>query len=192
MEATALLIIDMQQAFFADDTLKTQQKQLVENINELSHATRHAWMPVFMVRTEHTQYSMASWSLNMRDDNRGFLFTGSEGTRVVDGLDTEKTVDVVKTRDSAFFSTSLASMLHTFGIKTVILSGVSTQSCIFQTAADAYAHGFRVTIADDAIATNQSKFHDASLDILQTEYRQTISSTQEIVKMMEKEAGKKV
>ena len=50
---------------------------------------------------------------------------------------------VVKQYASAFFGTSLASTLHTAGVDTVVVAGVSTSGCIRATATDALNHGFR-------------------------------------------------
>ena len=60
---------------------------------------------------------------------------------------------MIKTRDSAFFRTELEDLLASRGIESIALAGVSTESCIATTAADAYARDLRVVLVDEAVAS---------------------------------------
>ncbi|MGO8657723.1 isochorismatase family protein, partial [Rhizobium ruizarguesonis] len=61
-----------------------------------------------------------------------------------DGVEPEKgELVIVKQYASAFFGTSLASLLHTQGIDTVVLSGCSTSGCIRASAVEPVLDGIQ-------------------------------------------------
>jgi nicotinamidase-related amidase len=182
IEATALLIIDMQEAYFAAGELQEEKAQLVENCNELISVGRQAERPVIFIRTAHT-HTPDTWTLNMRDDEQGYLLDGSDEVQFVEGLDVHKAdVCITKLRDSAFHATILEQTLRELHVDTLVIAGVSTQSCIGQTAADAYARNIRVVLAEEAIGTHDHTFHEPTLKILSQEYRQIRASIDDIRK----------
>ncbi len=177
---TALLVIDMQEAFFEQPSLASQKERVVEHCNKLIRHFNKQAMPVFLVHTEHT-LTHETWTLNMLDDKQGYLFAGDEHTRVVAGLLVGKAKHIVKIRDSAFFKTNLHHQLESLGVRHVVICGVSTQNCILQTAVDAYSYNFRVIVASDAIATHEPTLHEPALDLLERDYRQQIIDTDTII-----------
>ncbi len=171
----AVLVVDMQNAYFNNDALHKKQSSLTQKINDiLSFAKQHD-IPAFNIRTEH-QKNTATWTLNMKNDKQGYLFAGDADSKNVPDLIVDGTTEVIKTRDSAFQATLLSTMLKDWQIDTVIICGVSTHTCIFQTASDAYAQNINVVIAKEAVASHQPKYHKTALDILRSEYRQAVMS----------------
>lgn len=170
---TALLIVDLQNAYFNNDALQNRQATLLEKTNELIDLCLKNNLPVFAVRTEH-HHDTATWTLNMLDDEQGYLFKDDKDSQNIPGLHIDQAIEVLKTRDSAFHDTTLAAMLKNHAIGTLIVCGVSTHTCIAQTAADAYARNFRVLLAEEAIASHKPEFHEVALTMLQTEYRQSV------------------
>ena len=59
---------------------------------------------------------------------------------------------VLKPRHSAFFGTPLAALLEDRRIDTLILAGVSTESCVWMSACDAHTRGFMLVIPADTVA----------------------------------------
>lgn len=175
----ALVVVDMQNAYFHNDALQEQQLALTNNINKLITAAQTHSLPIFNVKTEH-QTDIATWTLNMLSDKKGYLFAGDEDSQNVPQLMTEDCIEVIKTRDSAFYDTTLLSMLRNHGITHLIICGVSTHTCIFQTAADAYAANLHVILDKDGIASHQPQYHNTALDILDIEYRQAAMETTEL------------
>jgi nicotinamidase-related amidase len=168
--ATALLLIDMQNDYFVNDELARCRDDLVAACNGLVRSARAAGAPVVEVRTVHAR-DRSTWALNMLDDGQGMALEGSDGARRVDGL-LEPDEVVLKTRDSAFFQTSLAELLERLGVDRVVLAGVSTESCIAATATDAYARDLRVLPVRDATASVTEPLHEQTLDRLEMQYRQ--------------------
>ncbi|GAA2563903.1 isochorismatase family protein [Pseudonocardia hydrocarbonoxydans] len=77
---------------------------------------------------------------------------------------------VAKQYASAFFGTSLAATLHTAGVDTVVVAGVSTSGCIRATATDALGHGFRPQVVRDACADRTAELHEQNLRDLDAKY----------------------
>ncbi len=78
--------------------------------------------------------------------------TGSPGIEIMPGLFTEGDGVVMgKKRYSAFLHTDLEFLLHSIGIKTVLLAGVNTNSCILATAFEAVNRDFAVITLEDCV-----------------------------------------
>lgn len=173
---TALVLVDMQNAFFEDHGLKMHQKRLVTHGNDLVAAARGGSMPVFNVRTMHKR-DKSTWTLSMLDDDQGFLFEGTMQTYNVSGLDTGDSIEVIKHRDSSFWGTDLLQQLHRRHVDSMVIAGVSSHTCVAATASDAYAADIRVALAIEAIASTDPDFADTTLMLLKNEYRQNLETT---------------
>jgi nicotinamidase-related amidase len=170
--STALVLIDLQYDYFADDELERCRDDLVKACNLLIERARAAGAPVVEAQTVH-KHDRSTWALNMLADDQGMAFEGSRGAERLDELDEADHV-VVKTRDSAFHDTGLAEWLAEHGVDRLVLTGVSTESCIAATATDAYAHDLRVVLVEDATASVEWELHDQTLARLKAQYRQDV------------------
>jgi nicotinamidase-related amidase len=180
---TALLVIDMQNAFFEDEVLAVVQQPLVTACNSLIGTARASGAHILVARTEHRQDG-STWTLSMRDDDQGFIFEGTRQADFVEGLAVEGLETVTKTRDSAFFGTDLAARLRGLGVERLILAGVATHNCVAHTGADAFAHDFRVSYVSDAIGSTNEEYAAAMLEILSVEYRQPIIGLAEALALL--------
>jgi nicotinamidase-related amidase len=176
----ALLIIDMQNAYFETPELAAKQERLVASCNRLLEGFTFNGHKAFLVGTEHER-DKSTWTLSMLDDDQGFIFRGSKQAEAVPGLVTDGLPQLSKTRDSAFMGTDLLSRLRNWDADEVVLAGVSTHNCIAQTGADAFAHNIRVTYAEDAMASEDSQDAADMLRILSTTYRQPVQSNDAIL-----------
>ncbi len=84
--------------------------------------------------------------------------------------------DVVITKQyaSAFFGTSLASMLAALKVDTLVIAGVSTSGCVRATALDAIQHGFAPFVIKEACGDRHHAPHEANLFDLQAKYAEVI------------------
>ena len=178
-----LLIIDMQNAYFEDPALAARREGLVRACNSLIREFAGNGAKVLLVGTEHER-DKSTWSLNMLDDDQGFIFRGTEQAAMVSGLETGELPRLIKTRDSAFTGTDLVSRLLNWDAEELVLAGVATHNCIAQTAADAFAHNFRVVYAEEAMASGDEQAAADMLRILSAEYRQPVLSTDEIAQRL--------
>lgn len=176
---TALLVIDMQNCFFESDTLAQVRSDLSSACNDLIEKAHQALAPVVLVRTRHREDG-STWTRNMIEDKQGFAFAGDDDSLLLKELTDWATLEVIKTRDSAFYATDLEEKLRQVEVDRIVLCGVSTHSCVALTAADAYARNFEVVLARDAIHSDKAELHKPTLDFLHTEYRQKVLSNHEI------------
>lgn len=84
-------------------------------------------------------------------------------------------VVVTKQYASGFFGTSLASVLTSLRVDTVVLVGVSTSGCVRATALDALQHGFRPIVVRDAVGDRDPRPHEANLFDLQAKYADVLA-----------------
>lgn len=175
----ALVLVDLQQDFFEDPELARCRADVVEACNRLVERANRAGALVVVVRTVHAT-DRSTWALSMLDDDQGMAFEGESGSELISDLRTDGAVDVVKTRDSAFFGTDLDEVLCAHGVTAFALAGVSTESCIAATATDAYARDYRVTIIDRATASVDEDMHEHILRLLSWQYRQPVLEPDEV------------
>ena len=75
------------------------------------------------------------------------------GSRLVEALAPAATDQIIlKPRHSAFFGTPLAALLSDRRVDTLVLVGVSVESCVWMTACDAHTRGFELVIPADTVA----------------------------------------
>jgi len=176
----ALLLIDLQEAFFEAPGLKAARSELVGAVSSLADAARRAGLPIFLISTEHSR-DRSTWTLSMLEDDQGFLFHGAPGTQIIAELETEGMTRLEKTRDSAWLGTDLLMRLHNLEVRRVMVAGVSAHACIAQTARDAYAHNVRATVVADAVADERSDHRRSVLDLLVEDRQADLAQVQDCV-----------
>lgn len=86
------------------------------------------------------------------------------GADLVQSLRPESTDEIVlKPRHSAFFGTPLEALLDDHGIDTLIILGISAESCVWMTACDAHTRGFKLVLPADTLAGASARALRATL-----------------------------
>jgi ureidoacrylate peracid hydrolase len=151
---TALLVIDAQREYFdADGALHTEHAaEILGNLLELVETARRTGTRVVFVR--HVQAADGSDTGRMGDfDDTPSFVAGTPGVEIVPQLVPREDEPVVdKTRYSAFVNTRLESILKTWGVDTVLVTGLMTQYCSVTTARHAHDLDYRVIFVSDANA----------------------------------------
>lgn len=176
----ALLLVDLQESFFETPELEQQRAEIVDAGVELRAAAQQAQVPVFVITTVHSR-DRSTWTLSMLEDDQGYLFSGDLGTELVQGLETEGTTRLEKTRDSAWFGTDLLLRIHNLGVERVVIAGVSTHACIAQTTRDAYANNVRAVIVADAVGDERPEHRQMVLDQLVEDRQAEVASLEDVV-----------
>jgi len=70
---------------------------------------------------------------------------------------------ILKPRHSAFFGTALEALLDDRSISTLLLVGISAESCVWMTACDAHTRGFGLVIPADTMAGASTRALRATL-----------------------------
>ncbi|WP_370267336.1 cysteine hydrolase family protein [Nioella sp.] len=156
---TAVIVVDMQNDFIASGApLETPMgRDLLPTLSRLLDHARHAGMKVIYTTHAHRSngcdmglfaeiYPPIAERAGLIDDTAGIEIypdLAPRGDEIV----------IKKHRYSAFFGTDLDIILRSSGIKTVIVTGVTTENCCHATARDAMFNGYHVAFISDATGT---------------------------------------
>ena len=180
---TALIVIDMQNAFMLPDVgfaHITTAPEIVPNINRLAHAVRSAGATVVWIKMTYDDDEPVDWSafyglctpaLGAR--RRTALTRGSEGHRIWAELDVPDGDPVIeKTKFSALVqgSSRLDAYLREHGIDTLIITGCLTDVCCESTARDGMMLNYRIILVTDANAADTDADHNAALCAVYTTF----------------------
>ena len=171
---TALVVIDMQNAFLAPGAPLEipDARDIVPNINRLADALREAGGHVAWILV--TLDSASDWpnfcnfvlGPRMAQDVVAHLTRGSNGHQLWPALRVRAEDAVVsKNRFSAFLpgACELPGLLRAKGIDTVLIAGTLTNVCCESSARDAAMLDFKAIMISDANATRSDEEHAASL-----------------------------
>jgi acyl-CoA reductase-like NAD-dependent aldehyde dehydrogenase len=151
----ALLIIDVQQDFLKRPGQDLEPGELVARIGRLLGEFRRNKAPIFHIQTA----VKADGSDGMPHWKSQHTISCREGTPGADApapLRPCENETVVRKRSfSSFENGILHQVLQSQGIDTVVLAGLYTHGCIRASALDAYALGYRVRVAGDAVASTE-------------------------------------
>jgi len=164
VEASALLVIDMQR-FFLDATSPSFTcggLAILPTVKRLMDAFRRAGRPVIFARHVHHPGDLDSGIMGWWW--KGKCLEGSPESEIhpdLTPLPGEKVV--FKHRYSAFYNTDLETVLRCLKVEDLVVSGVMTNMCCESTARDAYYRDYRVFVPADGTGTISEEMHLASL-----------------------------
>ncbi len=92
----------------------------------------------------------------------------------------ERDYFVLKPKHSGFYQTPLEVLLKHLGAERLILTGVSTNSCVLFTANDAYMRDLQLAVPQDCIAACDRKEHDFALEQMKSMLKAEIKPSTEL------------
>ena len=100
---------------------------------------------------------------------------------------------VLKPMHSAFFQTPLEILLSYLGARSLILTGLATNSCIICTAHDANMRGFKLYVPTDCSAARTRREHDQAIEHIREMTHASIvpSTSLRIAELRRKDRGRK-
>jgi acyl-CoA reductase-like NAD-dependent aldehyde dehydrogenase/nicotinamidase-related amidase len=163
---TLLLLIDLQNDFLDAAGLEPHRESVIAGAAQLAREARRRNIPVAHVWTTidpKTDERMPHW----KERGIRMCIAGTPGHAVPAPLAPERNEAVFhKTRLSAFSAPGFENFLRDGSFDALVLAGVHIQTCLRQTALDAYQKGWQVCLARDAIGSHDP-FHGAlTLDYL--------------------------
>jgi nicotinamidase-related amidase len=118
-------------------------------IARLAHRAREAAIPVI-----YANDNFGRWRSDFREVVEHCLRDDVRGRPIVELL-APKREDyfVLKPKHSAFYSTTLATLLAYLEVKRLVLTGFAGEACVLVSAADAYMHDFQIFVPSDCTAS---------------------------------------
>jgi nicotinamidase-related amidase len=182
---TALLVIDMQRDFVEPggfgETLGndvTMLRRVIPPLREVLAATREAGMAVVHTREGHlpdlsdcppAKLNRGAPSLRIGDPGpKGrILIRGEYGHDIIDELapvDGEPVID--KPGKGSFYATGLEEMLREQDVRSLIVTGVTTEVCVHTTVREANDRGFECLVLSDCVGSYFAEFQRYGLEMI--------------------------
>jgi nicotinamidase-related amidase len=153
-ERTALLIVDVINHFEfpGGDKLLEHAESTVKPLLALRRAAHAAGAPVIYANDNFGDWHSDSRLILQRCRRAGC--PGASFTRRLSPL--ARDYFVLKPANSAFYSTTLETMLRALKVRALILAGLSAENCVLFTAHDAYLRGYRLHVPADCVASQHA------------------------------------
>ncbi|MGR3823492.1 isochorismatase family protein [Salipiger marinus] len=176
----ALILIDLVRGYFDRDCdLWADCDDALASAIRLRDAARAAGVPVIYTNVVYHPKALDGGRFYQKALPLRHFLKGSPWADWAPGLTpAEDELVISKQHASAFFGTSLAPTLTTWGVDTVILSGVSTSGCVRASCVDANAHGFIPIIPREAVGDRHPAPHEANLFDMNAKYGDVVSEAE--------------
>jgi nicotinamidase-related amidase len=148
----ALLLIDVINAmdFEGAEALVRQAVPMAHRIAALKKRARAAKVPAVYIND-----NFGRWQSDFHKLVDHVLHDGVPGEEVAQILQpADDDYFVLKPKHSAFFATTLDTLLAYLGAKTLIMTGVAGNICILFSANDAYMRDYHLVVPSDCVVSN--------------------------------------
>jgi len=162
--AVALVLIDLinDLEFEGGEALLRPALTAATRIAELKRRAQAAGIPVI-----YANDNFGRWRSDFREVVEHCLRDGVRGQPIVQLLLPDRNdYFVLKPKHSAFFATTLETLLEYLGTRRLVLTGISTESCVLFTAVDAFMRDFDLYIPADCVASASSEENERALGYL--------------------------
>ena len=184
-ETSALLIIDMQNAFLEPGAMLEVEmgRAIITRLTELVTECRNLGVPVIWVRVD----SSAPYGGLVLDKypplrEERVLFKGTHSFELFPDLPAplEDEFHIIKHKYDAFHDTALNTLLKNIGVDTVIITGVTTNCCCESTARSAFERDYKVAFTSDGTAAFEERLHEATLGTVRELFGRVVTITEVI------------
>lgn len=172
--AVAVLLIDVinDMAFPGGDKLATRARPLARTLSRLRERAQRAKVPVIYVND-----NFGRWRSDFSAQVEHCLQDGVRGRPLASALQpAQHDYFVLKPKHSAFYQTCLELLLEHLGVNTLVLAGLTTDSCVTFTASDAYLRGYALRVVEDGCTSLDARRHRSALDHMSRSLRAQRSS----------------
>ena len=150
--ALALLLIDVVNPldFDGGERLLPHALEAVARIAALRDRARSHGVPTIYVNDNYGR-----WDLGFREICQDVRRGDAPGRRLLEHVDPDFSRDlfVLKPMHSGFYCTALEVLLGHLGARTLVLTGIQGNMCVFATASDAYMRRYKILVPADCSAS---------------------------------------
>lgn len=168
----ALILVDFVRAYFDErcELFADVQAEL-ESALRIRDAARQRGIPVIFTNVVFDQAGRLGGRFFQKAmPLRHFVAGSPMGAWAAGLVPADDEIVISKQYASAFFGTSLAPMLTTLGVDTLIITGVTTSGCIRATCLDSCQYGFIPIVVADACGDRHPAPHEANLFDMNAKY----------------------
>jgi maleamate amidohydrolase len=179
----ALILVDFVQAYFdpACDLYAGVDEALASALR-VRDAARSVGVPVIYTNVVYHKHALNGGRFYQKAKPLRHFLEGSPMGAWPEGLKVRDDELVVsKQYPSAFFGTSLAPTLTTWGIDTLVITGLTTSGCVRATCLDACCHGFIPIVVSEACGDRHRAPHEANLFDMNAKYADVVSEAEALV-----------
>lgn len=174
----ALLLVDVinDMDFPGSEPLVRQAVPMAHRLAALKERTKQAGIPAIYINDNFGQ-----WRSDFRrlvDHCTHDAVPGREVARIL--KPSEDDYFVLKPKHSAFYSTALELLLQHLETRTLIISGMATESCVLFTANDAYLRNYRIIVPADCVASARAEDAKRALDQMRLVLKADVRDSDEL------------
>jgi ureidoacrylate peracid hydrolase len=172
----AVIVIDVQNDFAHEDSPYTKRYEdlsrvqaAARRVDKLIVAAREAGTLVVFVQNvtrpgSRTDVQMEqAMRVGIADPSRSICQEGTWGSEFYVVSPKEGDLVMQKTRYSAFINTDLKKILDERGIKTLIMTGISSNTCVESTSRDGFMLDYYVVFVDDCAGDFTKEWHEGAV-----------------------------
>ncbi len=190
VETTALLVVDMQNAFLKPGTpiYLPNSEGIIPTTKKLAESCRDAGLLVIFTQMLHHYPPRPYFFVfpERRINEVPFLTEESEWAEIHRDFKPLSGYTVLqKHRYGSFYGTELEIILRAKNIDSVIITGVTTNVCCLSTAMQAFERGFHVIFSSDCTATYDEVRHEGTLRTIDHSFG-IVAKSQEILERLSK------
>lgn len=174
-KSPAIIVVDVITGFTDPDCdLGSNYDELIGNLQKVLQTARERKIPIIFTTVVY-EHPAEGGQFIKKVPALKVLAPDSQWIQVDPRLErqTDETV-LVKKFASAFFGTSLGSMLTSCNVDTVVVTGVTTSGCVRATAVDALQFGYKVVVPKECVGDRARGPHEASLFDIHAKYGDVI------------------
>lgn len=157
----ALLLVDVINPldFPEADQLRRYIPALAGTLADLKRRAKAAGVPVI-----YANDNFGRWRSDLGAVLERCLESGCQGRGLAEKLRPEPDdYFVLKPKHSAFFATTLETLLRYLDTTTLVIGGVAGNICVLFTANDAYLRDYKLVVPADAVASNTAEENEIAV-----------------------------
>lgn len=175
---TALFLVDVinDMDFEGSEALVALAEPMARRLQALKRRARAAGMPTIYIND-----NFGKWRSDFRMLVEHCVNEPVPGREVARLLKPdEEDYFVLKPKQSAFYGTTLDTLLRDLGTTTVILTGIAGDNCVLFSANDAYMRDLKLFIPSDCVASNSEEENRSALKLMQKVVKADIRPSTEL------------